>query len=174
MVSALPLEGVFFTDPSSALRMPDISPSHYFSQKAKMEYVVVYVYGPNILLVRKKSPHWQAGKLNLPGGKIEKGVTPIDAAARELLEETGFEGINYREMGKIQGSWGRVHVVSCFKHSGRLGGCEDAGLFNASVLQNETLIPNLKVIIPLCQAGVTGWTILQEIGSSYDFTIRTG
>ena len=37
---------------------------------------------------RKKQPY--IGKLNFPGGKLEAGETPIDAAYRELEEETGF------------------------------------------------------------------------------------
>jgi 8-oxo-dGTP pyrophosphatase MutT (NUDIX family) len=43
-----------------------------------------------IILIRKTHPSWQAGKLNLPGGRIEDGETPAKAAVRELAEETGL------------------------------------------------------------------------------------
>ncbi len=45
------------------------------------------------LLVRRCNPP-NAGKLALPGGKIEFGEPAKDAACRELLEETGIHAHN--------------------------------------------------------------------------------
>lgn len=39
-----------------------------------------------ILFVRKSKAKW-----NLPGGKVEDGETPFEAALRELAEETGVQ-----------------------------------------------------------------------------------
>lgn len=41
----------------------------------------------DVLFVIKNRPDWQAGKLNFPGGKIEPGEKPLQAALRELAEE---------------------------------------------------------------------------------------
>ncbi len=41
-----------------------------------------------VLLIRKKRGHG-AGKINGPGGKIDPGETPHEAALREIREETG-------------------------------------------------------------------------------------
>ncbi|WP_372613527.1 NUDIX domain-containing protein [Halomonas sp.] len=43
-----------------------------------------------ILMVRRRNPP-NAGRLALPGGKIEMGESLYEAAARELEEETGIQ-----------------------------------------------------------------------------------
>ena len=45
--------------------------------------------GDQVLLIRKKRGHG-AGKINGPGGKIDPGETPLQAALRETEEETGI------------------------------------------------------------------------------------
>lgn len=45
--------------------------------------------GDRLLLIQ----HARLGKWLPPGGEIEPGETPLEAAARELREETGLEGV---------------------------------------------------------------------------------
>jgi 8-oxo-dGTP diphosphatase len=42
---------------------------------------------PDVLLLKRKGAHG-AGMWSLPGGKLEPGERPVNAAAREVLEET--------------------------------------------------------------------------------------
>ena len=53
-----------------------------------------------ILLIRKKRG-LGAGKINAPGGRIEPGETPIDAAIREAREEVGVTAIAPVEVGEL-------------------------------------------------------------------------
>jgi ADP-ribose pyrophosphatase len=45
-----------------------------------------------VILVEEFRPGPEAVVLELPGGVVEGGDAPIDAARAELLEETGYEG----------------------------------------------------------------------------------
>jgi 8-oxo-dGTP diphosphatase len=42
-----------------------------------------------VVVIRKNRPAWQAGRINFPGGKIEPNESPLEAAVREMAEETG-------------------------------------------------------------------------------------
>jgi 8-oxo-dGTP diphosphatase len=52
----------------------------------KNRATVICAQDGNILLVRKDKRKWA-----LPGGKVEPGESPAEAAARELSEETGLD-----------------------------------------------------------------------------------
>jgi ADP-ribose pyrophosphatase len=45
-----------------------------------------------VILVREFRPGPEEVVLELPGGLVDEGQTPAEAAHRELLEETGYEG----------------------------------------------------------------------------------
>ncbi|WP_332639847.1 NUDIX hydrolase [Brevundimonas sp.] len=51
---------------------------------------VVCLRGDQVLLIRRGTPPRQ-GEWSLPGGRIEPGERAVDAALRELREETGVE-----------------------------------------------------------------------------------
>ncbi len=137
------------------------------------EYVVVFArYRPEfVLLVHKNRPAWQAGRYNLPGGKVNEGETPLSAARRELLEETGLHSGTVVLRGKIVGSWG---IVYCFdaevefdQPKPRAGETEEVHWHRwGDVKGTALLLPNLKVIIPLFIAGVDNWVVNDE-GPSY-------
>ena len=75
-----------------------------------------------LLFVRQyRYPHDEV-LLELPAGKLEKGEDPFEAGKRELLEETGALGKDYRFMGIAYPSPG------CYKEELHLYACRVASL----------------------------------------------
>ncbi len=75
-----------------------------------------------VLVCHKDRPAWQKGRINLPGGKIEPGETPVDAAKRELKEETGLDHLPQFEAelhGLVEGKNSRIHHVRLVVDSGQ-------------------------------------------------------
>lgn len=58
----------------------------------KLRATVIYRRDGEILFVRKRNAKW-----NLPGGRLEHNETPLQAARREMAEETGlsFDTLRY-------------------------------------------------------------------------------
>ncbi|MEM4662808.1 MAG: 8-oxo-dGTP diphosphatase [Candidatus Diapherotrites archaeon] len=54
-----------------------------------------------ILLQRKAEGRFGAGKWNMPGGKVKAGETFVEAAKREVLEETGIKVRKLSKIGKL-------------------------------------------------------------------------
>jgi 8-oxo-dGTP pyrophosphatase MutT (NUDIX family) len=50
----------------------------------------ICVHDGKLLCVRLRDPHTRLARLFAPGGAVEPGETPREAAERETLEETGY------------------------------------------------------------------------------------
>ena len=139
------------------------------------EYVVVFPKtvssSEKILLVEKDRPEWQKGRFNLVGGHVEQGEGIAEAAVREFAEETGMGILGKPEqVGTIEGTNCVVHIFQVIvgdnqKITPRPQETEKVSWKYWDEIKNDSkLIPNLKVVIPLCMAGVRGW-ILEDIGN---------
>ncbi|UUJ40864.1 NUDIX domain-containing protein [Pseudomonas extremaustralis] len=61
----------------------------------KLRATIIYRKDGEVLFVRKRNAKW-----NLPGGRVERNETPLEAAMREMAEETGlaFDELRYLRM----------------------------------------------------------------------------
>lgn len=66
-------------------------------------YVVGFAFRSNgkVVLIEKRRPDWQAGKLNGVGGHVEKGETMRQAMLREFEEEAGARVHNWEHFATV-------------------------------------------------------------------------
>lgn len=83
-------------EPYYSLRLPDYT-------------AIVAVTGDGqVLCVRQYRPAVERYTLELPSGLVDAGETPGEAAARELLEETGYQADGVEVLGPMLPDTGRL------------------------------------------------------------------
>jgi len=85
--------------------------------------------GEMLLLQRPQDCHC-GGLWGLPGGKVEADESPLEAARRELVEETGLTGVDWRKLGECGYSYPdrRIwfHLFRCYGNDEILVDCPEA------------------------------------------------
>ena len=103
-----------------------------------------------VLLIRKRRPPWQAGKLNGVGGKIEPGETPPQAMGREFREEAGLDVATWQHVLTLTGPDWQGHFYRAFGDLDAAHAVTDEQLERHPVRPPPPdVIPNLSWIIPL-------------------------
>ncbi len=99
-------------------------------QAKDLATLVFVVKDSSILLIRKKRG-LGAGKINAPGGRLEPGETPLEAAIREAQEEVGITPLDLRYAGVnlfqfVDGYSIHVHVFRARDFEGELRETDEA------------------------------------------------
>lgn len=63
--------------------------------------VICYIFKDGKVLLINKKTGLGEGKVNAPGGRIEAGEMPVEAAVRETEEETGLTPLNLKQTGTL-------------------------------------------------------------------------
>jgi 8-oxo-dGTP diphosphatase len=107
-----------------------------------------------VVLIEKKRPKWQAGKLNGVGGHIEVGETPEVAMTREYLEDTGVSSFphEWTQFAYLIGPEFYLHFYTAFND--KLLGVKtitDEVVHNLALHEfgPNDVIPNLNWLLPL-------------------------
>lgn len=119
----------------------------------------------NAVLLLKKRPDWQKGKLNLPGGHVEDGETPREAGARELLEECRLKvaPADLVEVCTLNRKFGKVHFFAAVLPNSPLqasdGGDEQVQVWvlekNGTIPPEAPVVPNLRWVVPMAVQRLT-------------------
>ena len=81
---------------------------YYVLEIQDVSCVIAATKENKFLFIKEYKHGVQKEILQLPCGYIEKDEQPLDAAQRELLEETGYASKKWKSLGKFAGSPGRL------------------------------------------------------------------
>jgi 8-oxo-dGDP phosphatase len=110
--------------------------------------VVCLTSDDEILLVEQYRHAAAMTCLELPGGAIDAGETPLQGAQRELLEETGIVGRDWVSLGALAANpalqTNKIHVFGCYVDSQSTRSLDETEEINCHTLDREAVRVAIK------------------------------
>lgn len=142
----------------------DQTKPNWLSPPGTVRAVLCYITrGEECLLLLKSKGRFGEGFWNAPGGKIEANEDMLEAVKREVLEETGLDVIEAKQVGFLEFYFGKeknlpdwvAFVFICSKFSGSLVQSAEGELrwWNKSSLPFDQMWADDKYWIPLLMQG---------------------
>jgi len=115
----------------------------------------VFIIKDNTVLLGKRKNCYGEGTWGLPGGHLEYGESLLECAKRELMEELGIEGVEFKLIAMTDNIDDRGHYVhASFLVEQYLGEircmepdlCYEWSFFDISNLPEEIFKPHQKIL----------------------------
>jgi ADP-ribose pyrophosphatase len=99
---------------------------HYSIRASDYVMVIAVTAEGRLLLVRQFRPAVGATTLEFPSGHVDPRETPMEAARRELLEETGHVAAELEPLGRLAPDTGRLgNRLWCYYAGGATPGADE-------------------------------------------------
>jgi len=128
--------------------------------KAKDPATLVFVVKDGRILLIRKKRGLGAGKINAPGGRLEPGETPLEAAVREVQEELCITPLELTYSGEnlfqfVDGYSIHVHVFKAGDYEGEPTETDEASPIwsNLDAIPYEEMWEDDKLWVPLVLDG---------------------
>jgi len=122
--------------------------------------VICYIFKDDKVLLINKKTGLGAGKVNAPGGRVEIAEMPMEAAVREVQEETGLTPLNVREVGQLSFIFKDGYSLKGIVYfaddcTGEIGETEEADPFWQAVTEipYDKMWEDDKLWLPLAMSG---------------------
>jgi 8-oxo-dGTP pyrophosphatase MutT (NUDIX family) len=144
-----------FTLKREGYRSPQTGQDHDFYLLDSPDWVNIIPLTPDgkVILVKQHRFGTKESSLEIPGGMMDEGESPADAAARELLEETGYGGDEPVLLGWVHPN-PAIHTNRCytyliknvsFRNSPRQDSTEDIEVLSVPLSEIPQLIREEKI-----------------------------
>jgi 8-oxo-dGTP pyrophosphatase MutT (NUDIX family) len=154
---------------SESFRSPRTGQDHEFFVLSSADWVnvVALTDAGEMLLVRQFRFGRQQMSLEIPGGMVDPGESPIEAARRELLEETGYSPRRIEPLGVIDSN---SAILDNLTHTFLATGCEqsaaqhldsteDLDLVKVQASRIDELLRSGEVRHPLVSVALHHWKL---------------
>ena len=113
----------FFDLHEKTMEAPGQVLNHPFYVLNAPEWINIIALTPedDIVLVEQYRAGVDEVTLEIPGGMVDEGESPLEAAKRELLEETGYSSDDWEMIGKTSSN---PAILSNFTHLYIASGCK--------------------------------------------------